>query len=174
MRVFERETYNEVIENLLEDHMEINEKTFVVQTIDGFVIRLKKSNENFVLAIKYSKLTKAEIDNIALREVNEKLKTQLDATTKDASEVDTLRERLHLAEEHITMLKFLVKQSRKNLEEKQIWVQDEDDEENPIDTIWHLKSKSKEKECREKGWFHLGNVKDYTCDDYTFYNPYNI
>jgi predicted transcriptional regulator len=27
MRVFERETYNEVIENMIEDQMEINEKT---------------------------------------------------------------------------------------------------------------------------------------------------
>lgn len=27
MKVFERETYNEVIENMLEDQMEINEKT---------------------------------------------------------------------------------------------------------------------------------------------------
>ena len=27
MRVFERETYNEVIEDMLEDQMEINEKT---------------------------------------------------------------------------------------------------------------------------------------------------
>lgn len=27
MRVFERETYNEIIENMLEDQLEINEKT---------------------------------------------------------------------------------------------------------------------------------------------------
>jgi len=27
MRVYHRETYNEVIENLIEDHLEINEKT---------------------------------------------------------------------------------------------------------------------------------------------------
>lgn len=27
MRVYERETYNEIIENMLEDQMEINEKT---------------------------------------------------------------------------------------------------------------------------------------------------
>ena len=27
MRVFERETYNEIIENMLEDQMEINEET---------------------------------------------------------------------------------------------------------------------------------------------------
>jgi len=27
MKVFERETYNEIIENLIEDQMEINEKT---------------------------------------------------------------------------------------------------------------------------------------------------
>lgn len=27
MRIFKRETYNEVIENILEDQMEINEKT---------------------------------------------------------------------------------------------------------------------------------------------------
>ncbi|MBS3093950.1 hypothetical protein J4456_05210 [Candidatus Pacearchaeota archaeon] len=27
MRIFERETYNEIIENMLEDQMEINDKT---------------------------------------------------------------------------------------------------------------------------------------------------
>lgn len=149
-----------------------NYKQFIVTTSDWFIIHLKESNENFRLAVKYSQMSKAEIDNITLKKENEELKSKLIQAQKDASEVATLKEKLHLAEEHILMLKFLVKQSRKNLSEKQIWVEDEDG--NKIDAIWHLKSKSKEKECIENGWFHLGDVIDYINEDYTFYNPYNI
>jgi len=40
MRIFERETYNEVIENMIEDQLEINEKT--KKELDEARKRIKK------------------------------------------------------------------------------------------------------------------------------------